>query len=404
MNKPNKKNNEESTKKDRKKEDKDLIYITIPLKLENVSKENHALLQKHIEKVAENKNDIASRCVEKSRIGAKIDFSSKNFKIKLPSAIINQNINDVKSDFKNLLEAGSRKSKPFYKPNQPLIFNNQSYGITDGNVFSIPLFNGERCKRHKFTVVKCSNLKKLYENIDNGAELGALSLRYKNNEYYFVVSVGFKPEKAQGANYMGVDVGIKQLAVSSVMTPDGCEIAYRFSEGESLSHFKEKYSIKKAKAVKKQNVKRLEKIKEKERNVTSNTIHTQTKKVVEFAVKNDVSTIIMEDLKNIRKGVSWKNLSRKIGDNAYKWCYGQIQDKIEHKAQKQGIEVLYVQPQYTSQICHRCGHVEERNRRKTDFKCRRCGHEAHADLNAARNIAEKWLSENVTNNNNNKAI
>ena len=43
---------------------------------------------------------------------------------------------------------------------------------------------------------------------------------------------------------------------------------------------------------------------------------------------------------------------------------------------------------YTSQRCHACGYTAAESREsQARFGCRSCGHTAHADLNAARNIA-----------------
>ncbi|MYF91158.1 MAG: transposase [Gemmatimonadetes bacterium] len=51
-----------------------------------------------------------------------------------------------------------------------------------------------------------------------------------------------------------------------------------------------------------------------------------------------------------------------------------------------------VDPQYTSQRCSQCGHVERGNRScQARFCCKQCGHQAHADCNAARNIRARAL-------------
>nr|WP_241899990.1 transposase [Deinococcus sp. UR1] len=42
--------------------------------------------------------------------------------------------------------------------------------------------------------------------------------------------------------------------------------------------------------------------------------------------------------------------------------------------------------QYTSQRCNACGHTCRENRNNEVFRCVSCGHEDHADWNAAKNI------------------
>ena len=50
------------------------------------------------------------------------------------------------------------------------------------------------------------------------------------------------------------------------------------------------------------------------------------------------------------------------------------------------LEVRHVNPAYSSQTCHQCGHVDKDSRKRTDFKCTACGHADDADVNAALNI------------------
>jgi putative transposase len=60
---------------------------------------------------------------------------------------------------------------------------------------------------------------------------------------------------------------------------------------------------------------------------------------------------------------------------------------LSYKAESAGRTVVTVDPHYTSQTCAECGHVEPSNRvSQAEFRCCSCGHEDHADVNAARNI------------------
>jgi len=57
-----------------------------------------------------------------------------------------------------------------------------------------------------------------------------------------------------------------------------------------------------------------------------------------------------------------------------------------------GIEVVRVKPNYTSQICHRCGQIGSRS--NGCFSCLHCGLTSYsADLNAAKNLAHPKLVE-----------
>ena len=49
--------------------------------------------------------------------------------------------------------------------------------------------------------------------------------------------------------------------------------------------------------------------------------------------------------------------------------------------------LVTVDPKYTSQRCHACGHLDKRSRKtQAIFKCGHWGHESNADIDAALNI------------------
>ena len=75
------------------------------------------------------------------------------------------------------------------------------------------------------------------------------------------------------------------------------------------------------------------------------------------------------------------------------WAFWQLRPMIAYKAARAGVLVEFIDPRHTSRTCSQCGHsqlaiiCEKGNRRnQPDFRCRRCGHEAHADINATEYI------------------
>jgi putative transposase len=73
--------------------------------------------------------------------------------------------------------------------------------------------------------------------------------------------------------------------------------------------------------------------------------------------------------------------------------WGQLLRLIAYKAEEAGRTVIAVDPKHTSQTCHACGFVAAANRTDTVFRCRRCGHTDHADINAAKNILRAGLAQ-----------
>jgi putative transposase len=63
---------------------------------------------------------------------------------------------------------------------------------------------------------------------------------------------------------------------------------------------------------------------------------------------------------------------------------------VTRPEQKAPGRVEKINPAYTSQICHACGHIASASREnQAVFRCVACGHCDHADINAAKNIADR---------------
>lgn len=82
-------------------------------------------------------------------------------------------------------------------------------------------------------------------------------------------------------------------------------------------------------------------------------------------------------------------LSRRM--NRLLRCFGQryFSQTLEERQMEHGFDLEFVNPAYTSQECHRCGFVHRDNRKSDRFKCQACGHLAHADVNAAKNLVRR---------------
>lgn len=64
--------------------------------------------------------------------------------------------------------------------------------------------------------------------------------------------------------------------------------------------------------------------------------------------------------------------------------------KLAALEQEKGLTVRHVAAPYTSQTCSACGYVAKSNRTsQTRFACGWCGHQSHADVNAARNVGSE---------------
>ena len=70
--------------------------------------------------------------------------------------------------------------------------------------------------------------------------------------------------------------------------------------------------------------------------------------------------------------------------------WGKVEQRLTDKT-----NVEKVNPKNTSRKCPnpKCGHIAANNRKsQAEFQCEKCGHTAHADINAAKNILERFLN------------
>lgn len=73
--------------------------------------------------------------------------------------------------------------------------------------------------------------------------------------------------------------------------------------------------------------------------------------------------------------------------------WGQFLSILKGKAEEAGRVVIDVNPRHTSQTCAECRRVDPGNRvSQAVFRCLACGHQAHTDINAARNILRAGLA------------
>ena len=72
--------------------------------------------------------------------------------------------------------------------------------------------------------------------------------------------------------------------------------------------------------------------------------------------------------------------------------WSRLRKRLKDKMDANGGRLVLVPAAYTSQACHKCGHVAKENRdSQAVFRCVECGYRANADINAAKNILGRAL-------------
>jgi putative transposase len=206
----------------------------------------------------------------------------------------------------------------------------------------------------------------------SSGNLGAAELVYRQGQFYLHISVTVPaPEIAQPSGSLGVDLGVRRVAVTSNR---------KFHSAKKISHQKACYkrTRKHLQANGSKSAKRaLKRVSGRERRFVSDTNHCLSKRIVTEAKAANLR-IVLEDLKGIRE-----NGKAKV---VHEWSFAELQAMISYKANRAGVEVVLVDPRYTSQMCSRCLHIGVRPD-QSNFHCRDCGLQLNADLNGARSIA-----------------
>lgn len=110
------------------------------------------------------------------------------------------------------------------------------------------------------------------------------------------------------------------------------------------------------------------------------------------ALVREYDLIAIEDLKV--KNMTRSSGSRKKGLNraVLSQAWSKTRTMLEYKASLAGVDLVRVDPAYTSQRCHKCGATAAASREnQATFRCTTCGHTTNADINAAHNILHAAL-------------
>ncbi len=256
-------------------------------------------------------------------------------------------------------------------------FDKRTYSFTKTGQLSLYTLSG----RMKVDFVMGERQKELFLN--GKPKEGELVCR--KGEWYFnlVLELPDVP-KVERKIVMGVDVGENNLAATSTGKIFGGE-ALRDRRDRFLARRKRLQSNGSQSARK-----ALCKASGKESRYVKHVNHEVSKAIITEASRAGASCIVLEDLTDIRDSIRG---SKRIRSRLHRWPFRQLQEMIFYKAENVGMEVVRVNPAYTSCTCADCLSLGQRE--KHQFRCFSCGLRAHADCNASRNLARIITSADV---------
>src|SRR3989440_4313368 len=236
--------------------------------------------------------------------------------------------------------------------------------------------------------------------IGQGTSIGTAQLCYDKAKKQFYLLVALSVEVADPApetlaSIVGVDVGVRYLAVTSDTTGQAS-----FHPGNRIVAQANHYARLRKRLQQKGTrsaTRRLVVTAGRERRLQAEANHVVSKRIVE----QDPSSLIgLEDLTDIRErtrrrkhGKRASPRQRKANAASSKWAFAELHSMIAHKAARAGSMTIKVDAHYTSKACPMCGHTADANRRNRglSFVCQVCHYTLHADLVGARNITMRTL-------------
>lgn len=214
----------------------------------------------------------------------------------------------------------------------------------------------------------------------------------KGKWYAHIVYEIEEPKTKLNNKVMAIDIGVLNTAVTR--DNQGNSTIYKGGELLSIQRYFNKVMGNLKSKLMKQNPKRhsskaLRNLSKKRNAQINQILHTKSKEIVNEAKKNDVKTIAIGDIRNIRKN---SNHGRKNNQKLHSWSFSKLTQQIEYKAIQSGIRFVRVNERDTSKSCSCCGTVRKSNRVKRGlYKCKICGRIQNADVNGATNILQKYL-------------
>ena len=279
------------------------------------------------------------------------------------------------------LKANKRKSLPRFNQYSAIRLNYpRNFSFNYPNISFTSLKGRIKAK----IVGAYSNL--LEQLLNNEWQITESHLCYDRTKDVFYFNLGLEkqtPQIQKGINPIGVDLGIKRIAVTS----NG-----RFFDNKKILHTKHRYDYLKRRLQSKgtKSAKRhLKKLSGKIRRFQKDVNHQISKYLLRIVKEIPNGIVVFEKLTYIRNTTKVRKKQR--CDHS-RWAFRELQTFTAYKAEGIGVGVAFIDPKGTSHQCSQCG-SSDTTRKGLQFTCHKCNLWLDADLNAARNIASRHCLE-----------
>lgn len=248
-----------------------------------------------------------------------------------------------KSFFASIKDWSKNKDKYTGRPKLP--------NYKDKNGRYVAIFTNQNCKFVDGGYIKFPKVFNQYLlPTKMHGKLQQVRLVPKNKHYVIevVYKIAVPNVKEENGRYMSIDIGLDNLA--TIVTNTGMKPVVLNGKGlKSINKYYNKQMAHYQEVAKRMNdlhtTNRLTRITNKRNNMIDDLIHKASKKVVDLALENDISVIVIGNNKD------WKresNMSKKVNQSFVGIPHQRFIEMVKYKAENVGIKVVLTEESYTS--------------------------------------------------------
>jgi putative transposase len=270
-----------------------------------------------------------------------------------------------------------KKKQPSFRPHGAMVYDERILSFPRIDRASLLTLDGRVEVPFRFGAYAAGRLQRTRGQAD-------VLYRRSTATFFLAITVDApEPPPADTDDFLGVDLGISQLATTSdgefLNDSAAPKHAHVNPARARYSRFRQTLQKQGTKSVKRL----LRKRSGREKRFGKDVNHCLSKAMVSTA-KGTGRGVALEDLTQIRSRVNGSQRQRRV---LHSWGFFHLRAFIAYKAQAAGVRLVLVTPAYTSRTGSHCGHGEKATRTSQATSPRvRCGYACHADLNAAANI------------------
>lgn len=195
---------------------------------------------------------------------------------------------------------------------------------------------------------------------------GEADLVFKKGKFYLFQTVDVPEEDVEDVEeFIGCDFGLTDIVVTSDGVKYSADWLNKYREHQQKVRSSIQAKADTSKRSTKRNCRKLfKRLSGKERTTANLINHTISKSIIASA-KEQGKGISIEDLTNIR--FTSKRRNKKFRTKLGKWSFADLRANLEYKALLNGVNLVVVNPAYSSQTCCECKHIGKRTNKV--FKC-----------------------------------